>query len=110
LVNQVGWNAIQIPVAGTPQHVMWSARQLARKQLRRAAWIHRPVRRFLQKRSWRPEQRTTGFSGSGPAPFEHQAQWLSFSELLYTFTSCERGGLLDSTWFDVHAAIPGGVQ
>ena len=42
---------------------------------------------------------------SGPSPMERQDGWQDVCSFLYTWTSVVNAGLLQTTWFDVHAAL-----
>ena len=36
-------------------------------------------------------------------PMEHSDGWYSLPDFLWLWTNVVRGGLIDSSWFDVHA-------
>lgn len=120
LVDQQGWAPVVVPRAGTGRHTLWSLRQWARLGLRRVPPLHRGMqalrRGFLSlKGRERPlSERQPHRSGteeprcvpgsSGPLPSEHQAPWIGLAEFMHLWVSADEGGILESSWFDVHAA------
>jgi FkbM family methyltransferase len=107
LVDQRGWTTLRSPEPGGVAHTLWSARQVVRVGLRRAAPLHRIARsiknRVLMRRLSR---RATNWAlSSGPMPMDVPAtEWMSLEDLLYVWENARRSGVLDSSWFDVHAA------
>ena len=96
LVNQYNHKPVVLPKPGTLAFVKWAGRQWARQQLRKHKWIHGRAR----------QAKTTGHQwtqSSGPPPMEVTTGWHSLSQALWVWESAVQSGMVDSTWFDVHA-------
>lgn len=118
LVNQRNWTPVLIPEPGSLSHVIWSVRQWLRLTLRRCPAVHSTLR-FMRKavfklsararilttaRSAEPQQWKFPPGSSGPMPAEDDEGWMELPEFLSTYVSVKSSGIIDSAWFDVHAA------
>lgn len=101
LVNQQGWRAVRVPTPATVAHLRWATRQMVRRWLREFPRLHRLAVRL------RPRNRVVaagcGATSSGPLPSE-MPDWMDANEFLFTFENMRQGGVLASSWFDIHAA------
>jgi FkbM family methyltransferase len=107
LVRQDSFAAISIPKAGTLPHVTWSLRQVIRMKLRGWKWLHPLVRTFARnKEGTHPQARTYVLDSAGPTPMERTDGWKSATEFLWLWQNIVDSGMIDSTWYDIHAARP----
>ena len=101
LVCRRTFQQITVPVAGTLPHLKWSARQLLRLTLRKYPRVHRVVTEGLPRLARGTSVITPS---SGPTPMERRDGWYSMEEFMYLWTNVIYSGVIDSQWYDVHAA------
>lgn len=110
LVQQRPMRPVVIPSAGTLGHVKWSARQWLRWQLRQRPWIHRALAGARSSMNFAAGRRA---HHKGPAnvpllhptltPMERAEGWYSVADFLWLWRNVIASGMIDSSWFDVHA-------
>lgn len=110
LVNQRAMRPVSIPMAGTLEHVKWSARQWIRWQLRKHESVHKVIAGARSTMRWAKGRRQHRQDPSKVAilhptlmPTEHSV-WYSLPEFLWLWRNVVTGGEIDSAWFDVHAS------
>lgn len=110
LVQQKPLRPVIIPSAGSLAHVHWSARQWLRWQLRKRAWLHHTVagarssiRWAARRRAHRRDPSRVQLLEHTLTPMEHSDGWYSFSDFLWLWRNVIASGMIDSTWFDIHA-------
>jgi len=105
LVNQWGFGTIGAPRPGTLAHLKWSGLQTARAFSRRHLGAKRVLDAVRPKRNRRVDEQiaTYGTSSSGPPPMERRDGWQNLDQFAYTWTSIKEAGLLESSWYDIHA-------
>jgi FkbM family methyltransferase len=107
LIRQDTFEPIMVPFAGTMSHVRWSARQVLRLTLRKYRRLHEALTHLgLPKMMLRNAARSgeKRVHSAGPTPMERQYGWHSTEEFMYLWTSVIYSGMIDSLWYDVHAA------
>ena len=117
LISQRGWKPVMIPDAGSMRHIAWAGRQWIRLTLRQYPAVHgvlKSMRSYVPITPRFAEVPTTQGSSlswhfppgsSGPLPSEIPGRWLTMPEFLHTWISAKTSGILESSWFDVHAAL-----
>ena len=117
LVSQRGWKPVVIPDAGSARHVIWSGRQWIRLELRKYSALHGALEalrsafpiaaRYADVPANGGPSSTWRFApgSSGPMPFEIPGPWLTMAEFQHTWICAKTSGILESSWFDVHAAL-----
>jgi FkbM family methyltransferase len=108
LIRQDTFQPIAVPSPGTWSHLGWSARQVQRLTLRKHSRIHKAL---TDRKAFfaRGRQRLTPHQGpsrlsAGPTPMERQQGWHSVEEFMHLWTNVTHSGMIDSVWYDIHAA------
>jgi FkbM family methyltransferase len=111
LVQQKPLRPIVIPTAGTLSHIQWSARQWLRWQLRQRPWIHRALAgtrsslRFAAgRRAHKQNPSAAPLLQHTMTPMEHADGWHKPADFLWLWRNVIASGMIDSSWFDVHAS------
>jgi len=106
LVDQNTFAPPPLPPIGSGGHIVWSARQWARAALRRRPVFHAALKQIRRSRPSAPLASVSGaaIGDSGPMPQE-SSEWLSLADFLHHWVCVRDAGLLDSSWFDVHATL-----
>lgn len=107
LIRQDTWQPVYVPRPGETAHIKWSARQVARLKLRKAKRLHAVLRALKPNQEGKHEGTKAGIykiDSSGPTPMEQKEGWRSFQELTHDWLAIVYSGLIDSVWYDVHAA------
>jgi FkbM family methyltransferase len=100
IIRQDVHEPITMPELGTTRHVAWSARQAFRLWLRSHNRLHAMARKV---RSGKTGQSAGG--GAGAPPMEVKEGWRDADRMLHDWVGLTRSGIIDSAWFDVHAAL-----
>jgi FkbM family methyltransferase len=109
LVQQRIQRPVVIPAAGSLGHVQWSARQWLRWQLRKHPSIHKTLAGARSTMRWAGGRRAHRQNPTNVAPIhacltpmEHQV-WYSVSDFFWLWRNVIASGMIDSSWYDVHA-------
>lgn len=109
LVQQRPMRPVVIPAAGTLAHVKWSGRQWLRWKLRERPWIHRLLagaRSSLHfaagRRAHRKDPSSVPLLHHTLTPMENPT-WYSLPDMIWMWRNVIASGMIDSSWFDVHA-------
>lgn len=112
LVQQRQMRPVVLPAAGTLAHVQWSARQWLRWLLRKHSGIHRAIAGVRSSLRWGGRRRAhqkdpnkLTMINPGLTPMQHQV-WHGLSEFLWLWRNVIASGMIDSSWYDVHASRP----
>jgi FkbM family methyltransferase len=110
LVQQRPMRPVVIPPAGSFAHVQWSMRQWLRWQLRKRPWIHRALAGARSSLNFAAGRRAHRKNPAVPqmlhptlTPMEHADGWYSAADFLWLWRNVIASGMIDSSWFDVHA-------
>ena len=110
LVQQRVMRPVTIPQAGSLGHVQWSTRQWLRWQLRKRPWVHKALsgtRSALRwasgRRAHRKAPESVPMIHACLTPMEHDDCWYSIQDFLWLWRNVIASGMIDSSWFDVHA-------
>lgn len=110
LIEQRKKQPIQLPLPGTLAHVKWSTRQWLRWQLRHHPRLHKTIAGARARLRWAGNRRAHAHNPNSETmiaptltPMEHQT-WHSAAEFLWLWRNVVTSGMVDSSWFDVHAA------
>lgn len=111
LVQQCPMRPVVIPHAGSLAHVQWSARQWLRWQLRRHPSVHKAIAGTRSSMRWAALRRTHRKDPSNIpqlhptlTPMEHADGWYSVPDFLWLWRNVIASGMIESSWFDVHAS------
>lgn len=112
LIQQRQMRPVVLPAAGTLAHVQWSARQWLRWQLRKHPGIHKAIAGARSSLRWAGGRRehtknpaTVAMLNPGLTPMEHSV-WLGVTDFLWLWKNVITSGMIDSSWYDVHACRP----
>jgi FkbM family methyltransferase len=107
LISQDTFQPVVVPFPGTVSHFRWSARQVLRMTLRRYPRLHSTLTDgkalFYPIFKTATSQQVWSKGSSGPTPMEHKHGWHSVEEFMHLWTSVLYSGVIDSTWYDIHA-------
>jgi len=104
LVNQYDFTSVSLPTLGSWPHVLWSAKQAARRLVRTHPALKRTVSAMRPRLRWKGN--AEGFrpgTSSGPSPMERTTGWQDIWTFLHTWTCVITSGMITSAWFDIHA-------
>jgi len=106
IIRQDVHRPVTLPGPGTAKHVMWSARQAFRLWLRSHKRLHAIAR---TARSGKAGQLTgvvnSSEVNSGAPPMEIKEGWRDIDEMMHDWAALTRSGMIESVWYDVHAAL-----
>lgn len=103
LIRQNDFQPMSMPIAGTLQHLKWSARQYLRQALRRRKWLHTALGK-LRPPPAHGEQRGEFTVGSaGPTPMELKDGWHDPATFIWLWKNVVDSGIIGSSWFDIQA-------
>lgn len=106
IVQQSNHCVISPPPVGTLAHVPWSLRQWARLKLREHPNLHKFAKRAkngLPGKILGVDVKPQHVTISGVTPMEIHSGWRGIEEMLRDWTVLVAGGVIESSWFDVHA-------
>jgi FkbM family methyltransferase len=106
IVRQADHSVICPPSPGDARHIAWSMRQWFRLALRRHPVLHgvaRKMRRGQLGRALGIAARAEHITVSGVTPMEISEGWRDTDCMLRDWTALVASGIIDSSWFDVHA-------
>lgn len=108
IVQQSNHCVVSPPPVGTLAHVPWSLRQWARLKLREYPALHefaKRARHGLPGKMLGLHVKSEHVTISGLTPMEIRSGWRGIDAVLRDWTALVSGGVIESSWFDVHAAL-----
>jgi FkbM family methyltransferase len=107
IIRQDVHQPVTLPEPGTAKHVAWSARQVFRLWLRSHKRLHDIARKARSGSAGRLVGVAVDSSevNSGAPPMEIKDGWRDIDQTMHDWAALTRSGLIDSVWFDVHAAL-----
>jgi FkbM family methyltransferase len=113
LVQQRTMRPVIIPRAGSIGHIQWSVRSWLRWQLRNHPVIHKAIAGTRSSLRWAAGRRLHRKAPESVplihpclTPMEHADGWYSIHDFMWLWRNIISSGMIDSTWFDVHASRP----
>ncbi len=103
LIDQNTYAPAAMPAPGTWAYVRWSIRQWIRMSLRRHRLVHQALVRLRGAASG-TNSGGEGEHSAGPTPMEHKGGWLNGSQFGALWHAYADSGLIESSWYDIHAA------
>lgn len=105
IIRQDIQSSVTFPSAGEFRHIRWSARQWTRLALRRRPKLHGSLRQMREL--WRRAglEKVENVLNSGLTPMEQKDGWRNIEEMLADWAALISSGLIETAWYDVHAAI-----
>lgn len=108
LIRQDSFAPARIPQPGGLASVAWAARQWIRSELRKRPWIHRTLARLKpsQEGSLKNDAGVAAYAidSAGPTPMEFKGEWYSPAAFVWLWQNVVLSGMVDSVWWDIHAA------
>jgi FkbM family methyltransferase len=101
LIDQHSSKPVAIAPPGTLRGVKWALRQYLRLEMRKRPYIHDVLKALTPKHrhaNVRPKEVPPVLT-----PMEHEDGWHSPAEFLWLWQNVVASGIIDSSWFDVHA-------